>query len=83
MGIFTQMSMATPRIRMLAPIVMMTRFRGVAFLRGLIAKRSKVIPTAVAAAMARIAAGISGIFMKVRKKRVNIRRASQTPPGQS
>jgi len=33
-------------------------------LRGLIAKRSKVIPTAVAAAMARIAAGISGIFMK-------------------
>jgi hypothetical protein len=34
-------------MRMLAPMVMMTRLRGLAFLRGLMARRSKTMPTAV------------------------------------
>jgi hypothetical protein len=51
------MSIAAPRMKILAPIVIIIRRSGAAFPRGLIASRSKASPTAVETAMARKTAG--------------------------
>ena len=69
---FPQISMAAPRIKMLAPIVIIIRLSGFAFFNGLMARRSKQIPAIVEIIIARTIAGTSGIAKTFRKKMVNI-----------
>ena len=66
---FPQMSIAAPRIKILAPIVIIIRLSGFAFCRGLIARRSKQTPTIVEIATARTIAGMIDSFKTVKKNR--------------
>jgi len=67
-----QISIAAPRINMLAPIVIMIKRIGLASFSGLIANRSNVIPATVAISIDKTIAGKRGKPQKTRKNTVNI-----------